>query len=85
MAKAGTLALSEQLRRAIDDSGMSRYAICKAVGLPESNMSRFMAGRSGLSLATVDRISELLGLTLVGAKRTRDVARKGKTYGNDRQ
>jgi plasmid maintenance system antidote protein VapI len=65
MARRATVALSQQLRDAIDASGMSRYRICKEIGLAESTMSRFMAGRRGLALTTVDRLGEVLGLRLV--------------------
>jgi hypothetical protein len=57
--------ISQQLREAVDASGMSRYRVCKEIGLPESTMSRFMSGHCGLSLATVDRLGELLRLTVV--------------------
>jgi ribosome-binding protein aMBF1 (putative translation factor) len=62
---------TEQLRRAIDESGMSRREVCARIGLDESVMSRFMAGRSGLALSNVDRLCALLGLKLVKARRTR--------------
>jgi hypothetical protein len=57
--------LSDQLRAAIDASGMSRYAICAAIKLDQSVMSRFMAGTSGLSVPMIDAIGELLGLKIV--------------------
>jgi plasmid maintenance system antidote protein VapI len=66
--------ISQQLRTAIGTSGMSRYRICKAIGLPESTMSHFMAGACGLSLETIDRLGELLGLEIV----TRGEGRKAK-------
>lgn len=59
--------MTDQLRRAIDASGMSRYAICKAIGLPQSTMSRFMGGECGLALETVDRLGALLRLRIVAA------------------
>jgi transcriptional regulator with XRE-family HTH domain len=58
-------ALSEQLRPLIEDSGMSRYRICKEIGLAESTMSRFMAGRRGLSMEVLDQLFPLLGLRVV--------------------
>jgi plasmid maintenance system antidote protein VapI len=64
MSKAPKL-ISQQLREAIDASSMSRYRICKEIGLPESTMSQFMAGQCGLAMATVDRLGELLGLSLM--------------------
>ncbi len=62
-------AFTEQLRRAIDESGMSRREVCARIGLDESVMSRFMAGRSGLALANVDRLCALLGLKLTKARK----------------
>ena len=59
---------SDQIRRAIDESGMSRYRICALIGLDKSVMSRFMAGKSGLGLETIDRLAELLGLKIVTEK-----------------
>lgn len=61
--------VSDQLRRAVDAAGMSRNAICLEVDLDPATMSRFMSGRGGLSLETVDRIAELLELGLVAGKR----------------
>jgi hypothetical protein len=65
MARKTPKPISQQLRDAIDASGMSRYRICKEIGLPESTMSHFMAGKCGLQLSTIDRLSELLGLRIV--------------------
>jgi len=63
--------LSDQIRRAIDASGMSRYAIANAIGLDHSVMSRFMAGTSGLSFKTLDRLGELLKLRIVAGRKAR--------------
>ena len=68
--------LSEQLRVAIDSSHRSRYAIAKAIELDQSVLSRFMAGKSGLAIETIDRLGELLGLRIVVEKRTNK--RKGR-------
>ena len=34
--------LSDEIRDAVNASGMSRYAICKTLGIAEATMSRFM-------------------------------------------
>jgi hypothetical protein len=55
---------SDQIRRAVDASGQSRYRICKALGLAEATMSRFMNGHGGLSMACLDDLADLLDLNL---------------------
>jgi hypothetical protein len=61
----GRKSFSDQIRAGVDASGMSRYAICKAIGFNQGAMSRFMAGDGGLSMAVVDRLADLLGLDVV--------------------
>ncbi|QDV32371.1 helix-turn-helix domain-containing protein [Tautonia plasticadhaerens] len=56
---------SDQIRDAVNASGMSRYALCKAIGLNQGAMSRFMSGKGGMSLENLDRLAELLGLSIV--------------------
>ena len=68
MTRKAPRTISEQLREAINASEMSRYRICKEIGLPESTMSHFMAGKCGLALPTVDRLGELLGLSIVAER-----------------
>jgi ribosome-binding protein aMBF1 (putative translation factor) len=60
--------LSDQVRQAIRASGMSCYAICKRLDFSESVMSKFMRGRCGLSLETIDRLGDLLGLEIVARR-----------------
>jgi predicted XRE-type DNA-binding protein len=61
--------ISDQIRAAINASGLSRYKICNAVGIQQSSMSKFMKGERGLSLAAVDRLGELLGLAVVARRK----------------
>ena len=56
--------LSEQLRRAVRESEMSRYQIWQRTGILQSVLSRFVNGGS-VSLDTADKLVELLGLELV--------------------
>ena len=60
---------SDQIRRAIDSSGMSRYFICKRIGLDQAVMSRFMARKGGLSIETLDKLGGLLKLHIPTEKR----------------
>ena len=57
--------LSAQIREAVDSSGMSRYRICKEIEVAEATMSRFMSGKGGLSMSSIDRLGRLLGLAIV--------------------
>jgi plasmid maintenance system antidote protein VapI len=57
--------LSEEIRDAVNTSGMSRYAICKTLGIAEATMSRFMNAKGGLSMEFIDRLAELLGMHIV--------------------
>jgi transcriptional regulator with XRE-family HTH domain len=63
---------SEQLRRAIADSGMSRYAIAKRIGVSQATLSRFMGGTRGLSMEVTDRLFVLLGLSISGPEATQE-------------
>jgi predicted transcriptional regulator len=67
--------LSEQLRPLINRSGMSRYRICKEIGLAESAMSRFMSGERGLSMEVLDRLFALLDLRVIGAQPSKKKAK----------
>jgi transcriptional regulator with XRE-family HTH domain len=63
--------LSEQIRRAVDVSGLTRYRICKELGIAESTLSRFMSGQGGLSMEYLDRLAELLDLRIETGERRR--------------
>lgn len=66
---ADTLALmkrlTDQIRRAVDDSSLSRFAIAKLAQIDHGAFSRFMSGSGGLSLASLDRLADVLGLAIV--------------------
>lgn len=63
--------LSDQIRQAVDDSGMSRYAICKAVGIDQAALSRFMSGKVGLQMSTLDTLADMLKLELTPLQKTK--------------
>ena len=62
------LEFSEQLREAIRQAGRSRYRISQETGIPQGQLSRFMHGKGGLSLRSVDRLCGCLGLALTPAE-----------------
>lgn len=62
MAKRKPKALSEQLRRLIKGSELSRYEIAKRSGVDASQLHRFVYGTGRLTTDSLDKIGEILGL-----------------------
>jgi hypothetical protein len=56
------LKFSDEIRKAVDASGLTRYRICKEISIAQSLMSRFMAGKSWLGQGTLDALAKLLDL-----------------------
>lgn len=61
---------SEQLRKAVEQAPVSRYAIHKATGIDQAVLSKFVHGERMLSMETVDVLCDYLGLKLVPEKKT---------------
>ena len=59
------LPVTQQLRRIVNRAGVSRYKICQAAGVDPAALSRFMAGKTGLTMVSLDALAEVLGLELV--------------------
>ncbi len=59
---------TEQLREFVAASGKTRYDICKATGLDQGNLSRFMRHGTALQTSSIDLLCEYLGLQLVATE-----------------
>ena len=57
--------LSDQLRRLIEESPMSRYEISKRTGIAQSTLCKLVQGERGVSTDSWDLLGECLGLRLV--------------------
>lgn len=57
--------MSDTLKQAIRESGLSGLELSKKSGVPRSGVSRFMAGTAELRTTNVDRLCKALGLVLV--------------------
>jgi transcriptional regulator with XRE-family HTH domain len=68
--------LSDQVRRAVDNCGQTRYRIAKETGISEPTLSRFMSGERGLPMTTLDRLADHLGLDIVRSKTSETEKRK---------
>jgi DNA transposition AAA+ family ATPase len=65
------MSFADQLRREIDGCGMSRYAICQRTEINQSTLSRFMAGKAGLTMDNLDKIAALLNLQIVASGKSK--------------
>jgi transcriptional regulator with XRE-family HTH domain len=64
MGRKRTTLLTDQLRQAIDDCGLTRYQIAKATGIDESALAKFYNGHRGLSMDALNALGEFLQLTI---------------------
>lgn len=72
--------ISEQLRQHIRQVDSSQRQLAFKIGVDPAVLSKFLNGQGGLSIEVVDRLGELLGLTVTSATTTKKAAkrRKGK-------
>jgi len=56
--------VSDQLRQAIDDSGLTRYRIAQETGLSETALSLFYNGQRGISMKALNILGEFLQLKI---------------------
>jgi DNA transposition AAA+ family ATPase len=57
--------LSDELREAVERSGLSRYSIWQQTGIDQGSLSKFMDGERGLGMESIDKLADLLGLHIV--------------------
>jgi transcriptional regulator with XRE-family HTH domain len=75
VAKKRSNLLTDHLRQAIDDSGLTRYQIAKATGIDESALAKFYNGHRGLSMEALNALGEFLQLNITLGRKT---DKKGK-------
>ena len=61
--------MERALRKAVRDSGLTRYAVAKGEGVDVAALLRFMSGERTLTLHTAGRLAAFLGLELRTAKK----------------
>jgi transcriptional regulator with XRE-family HTH domain len=64
--------LADQIRRAVDESGLSQYAICKMIDVDKAQMSRFMSGERFLSEASLNRLATALNLRIASGVKSKE-------------
>jgi plasmid maintenance system antidote protein VapI len=63
--------LTEQLRKAIEGCGVSRYRIAKETGVRAETLCRFVNGQRGLTMEALDTLAQYLGLELRPVRKPR--------------
>lgn len=63
--------ISDQIRTAIKSADVTRYRIELETGIDKATLSRFMAGKGGMSVDTLDKLGKYLGLEIVVKKKKR--------------
>ena len=78
LKKQQRASLSDELRQAIQRSGLSRYSIWQQTGIDQGSLSKFMDGERGLGLESIDKLADLLGLHIctADAKQSRPKGRR---------
>ena len=61
----GMATVIDEIRNAIKQCGRTRYAISKATGISQSQLSRLMSQKAGLSIESLEALAENLGLEIV--------------------
>lgn len=61
--------LVEKMRDAIQQSGLTHYAIGKEAGIDPSVLDRFVSGERDIQLGTAAKITNVLGLALSSVKK----------------
>lgn len=68
--------MGNRLKDILTREGVSAYRACKDLGLDKGQLSRFLNGKSNLTLIKIERIADYLGYDLQMVKRKS--SRKGE-------
>jgi transcriptional regulator with XRE-family HTH domain len=69
----------DEIRKAIKASGKSRYRLSKEASIPQSHLSRLMTGEKALSIDSLERLINALGLEII--IRTKTTKKRKVKYG----
>lgn len=56
--------LVDEIRRAVETSGKTRYRIAKESGVSAGQLSRLVNGERGMTVDTIERLADYLGLQI---------------------
>jgi len=66
--KRNTLTFTDQLRRLVETSGLSRYRFAQESGIDETTLCRFVHNERCLSERNLDKLGAYLRLRIVSGK-----------------
>ena len=72
-----TTSLTDQLRQLIETAEISRYQLWQQTGIDQAVLSKFVNGKGGLSMESLDKIGEVLNLQITKSSKSRATRRKG--------
>jgi transcriptional regulator with XRE-family HTH domain len=61
--------LTDVLRAAVEESGLTQYRIAKDTGIAPTSLMRFIRGQTSLRLDKADALAAYLGLELVDKRK----------------
>ena len=64
MARRKLKSFGDQIRELVKSSGYTASQVCRATGLDKGQLSHFLAGHRGLSLASLDVLAKFLKLEI---------------------
>jgi transcriptional regulator with XRE-family HTH domain len=71
--------LTDAIRRAVETSGKTRYRIAKESGVSAGQLSRLVNGERGMTVDTIERLADYLGLRItIEPKTTTTKTTKGR-------
>ena len=76
MVKKRTKRFSDEIRAAVESCGVTRYRISKLTDIDAAVLCRFVQGQVGLSMDSLDKLAECIGLHVVSKQKTR--VKKGR-------
>ena len=67
---------ADQIRRLIETSGQTRYRIGVETGIEHATLSRFMSGKTGISLHNLNVLAAYLDWKVISNRQSKSVTKK---------
>ena len=71
MTKKQAKQFSDEIRGAVQNCGKTRYRIAKETGIDAATLCRFVQGQVGLSMDSLDKLADCIGLHVASKHKPR--------------